>query len=89
MNSEYNGDFDVFPNGKINEGNEFFINQGFKYRLLVRSTWMVHYDSNKSQGFKVMYGVAIQNIQTGRIYGYDYLQFRNNFIQYFAQNVQL
>jgi len=77
--------FDTFPNEYKYKGSEFFLNQGYDYRLvIIVSTVMKIYGNNKKFS-QTLYTVGIESLQTGKVYiymnSYGYSIFLKKFIK--------
>lgn len=67
MDKKYPYRFDAYPNNFKYKGTEFFIKEGYNYRLVIVSTFQ-DVNSFETNVTKQFFAVGIEDLHTGRIY---------------------
>ncbi|MDY8135746.1 hypothetical protein [Aquimarina sp. 2201CG5-10] len=90
IKKKYPYEFESFPKEYQSKTKNFFLDKGFKYRLLINSSWhMFEKDPavniTSIPSWKQYFSLAIQDIESGTIYGFEedyiYMIYINKFIK--------
>ncbi len=89
MEIKYPFKFKYFSSEYRSENKEYFIEQGYRYRLLIQMNWIQYY-SNEWNRFiwKQNFSIAIQDLQTDKIYGTTRWQYFGNYQKKFFQAIK-
>lgn len=82
MNKNYKRNFKVFENSFLKKKKEYFLEQGYKYRLIMFYTMTTSNTGSQSQ-IKQKFQVGIEDLQTGIFYKEEKFHWRTSVMNKF------
>lgn len=84
---KYPFSFQAFPNEYINKGKQYFIEQSFKYRVLIYSKFSEFRDEENKKVFKQYFLITLEDMTTGQKYYNDGYDWHAKYIKKFVKKV--
>ncbi len=88
MKSRYKYSFSVFESDYLGENRDYFVQHGYKYRLLVYSRWITIVDIDGFTRRAQEFALVVEDVENGTVYWNKEWWKRGNYIRKFIEAIE-